>query len=44
MGAGTGRGESLKDCFEDYIKEQVAVHMFGYDGFQRGNYFGGELM
>ena len=23
-------------------QEQVAVHMLGFDGIQRGNYFGGE--
>ena len=24
------------------LSEQVAVHMCGFDGIQRGNYFGGE--
>ena len=37
-----------KDYFKDlYIintQEQVAVHMYDFDGVQRGNYFGGELI
>ena len=35
-----------KDYFEDLYdidtQEQVAVHVCGFDGVQRGNYFGGE--
>ena len=36
----------FKEYFEDlyYIKtqEQVALHMCGFNGIRRGNYFGGE--
>ena len=35
-----------KEYFEDVqninTQEEVAVHMCGFDGIQRGNYFGGE--
>ena len=35
-----------KQYFEDlcniYTHEQVAVHMCGFDGIRRGNYFGGK--
>ena len=35
-----------KDYFEDLYnidtQEQVSVHMCGFDGVWRGNYFGGE--
>ena len=35
-----------KNYFEDLYnidtQEQVAVHMCGFDGVQRGNYFGGD--
>ena len=32
--------EYLKICIDS--QEQVAVHICGYDGIRRGNYFGGE--
>ena len=35
-----------KEYFEDLYnidnKDQVAFHMYGFDGIRRGNYFGGE--
>ena len=35
-----------KDYFEDLYnlvtQEEVAVHMYGFGGIRRGNYFGGE--
>ena len=35
-----------KECFEDLYtidtQEELTVHMCGFDGIQRGNYFGGE--
>ena len=32
----------LKDLYNVDTQEQVVVHMCGYDGFRRGNCFGGE--
>ena len=39
-------GNIWKKYFEDLYnrdtQEQVAVHMYGFDGIHRGNYFGGD--
>ena len=32
----------LEDLYDIDTHEQVAVHMCGFDGIRRGNYFGGE--
>ena len=32
----------LKDLYNVDTQEEVGVHMCGYDGVRRGNYFGGE--
>ena len=36
----------LKEYFEDlyniHTQEQIAVHIYGFDGIWRGNHFGGE--
>ena len=32
----------FKDLYNIDTKEQVAFHMFVFDGIRRGNYFGGE--
>ena len=47
--AGTGGGRARKiweEYFEDLYnidtQEDVTVHMCGFDGIRRGNYFGGE--
>ena len=32
----------LEDLYSIDTQEQVAVHMCGFDGIRRGNYFGGE--
>ena len=47
VGTGVGQSEKdLEDYFEDLYnidtKEEITVHMCGFDGIQRGNYFGGE--
>ena len=34
--------EYLEDLYNVDTQEQVAVHMCGFDGIRRGNYFGGE--
>ena len=34
--------EYFEDLYNIDTQEQVAVHMCGFDGIQRGNYFGGE--
>ena len=34
----------FKDLYNKDTQEQVAVHMFGLNNVQRGNYFGGELI
>ena len=38
----------MKSYFEDLYntgtQEQVTVHMCGFNGVQKGNYFGGELV
>ena len=31
-----------KDLYNIDIQKQIAVHMWGFDGIQRGNYFGRE--
>ena len=36
--------EYYEDLHNTDTKEQVAVHMYGFNGVQRGNYFGGELI
>ena len=36
--------ENFEDLYNVDTQEQVAVHMFGFDGIWRGNYFGGELI
>ena len=33
---------SFEDLYNVDTQEQVAVHMCGFDGIRRGNYFGGE--
>ena len=33
--------EHFEDLYNMDIQDQVAIHMFGFDGIQRGNYFGG---
>ena len=42
-----GARKIWKEYFEDLYnidaQEQAAVHMWGFDGIRRGNYFGGEL-
>ena len=41
-----GEQRIWKDYYEDLYNidplQQVALHMCGFDGVQRGNYFGGE--
>ena len=32
----------FKDLYNVDTQEEVGVHMCGYDGIRRGNYFGGE--
>ena len=32
----------FKDLYNVDTQEEVGVHMCGYDGVRRGNYFGGE--
>ena len=32
----------LEDLYNIDNQEQVAIHMYGFDGVQRGNYFRGE--
>ena len=42
---GTGGGRSAKDLEDLYYidtQEQVAIHICGFDGIRRSNYFGGE--
>ena len=34
--------EYYEDLYNIDTQEQVAVHMFGFDGVRRGNYFGRE--
>ena len=34
--------EYFRDLYDIHTQEQVIVHMYGFDGIQRGNYFGGE--
>ena len=34
--------EYLEDLYIIHTQKQVAGHMWGFDGIQRGNYFGGE--
>ena len=34
--------EYFKDLYNIGIQEQVTVHMCGFDGIQRGNYYEGE--
>ena len=34
----------LEDLYNKDTQEQTAVHMCSFDGFHRGNYFGGELI
>ena len=34
--------EYFEDLYNIDTQEQVAVHMCGFDGIRRGNYFGGE--
>ena len=35
--------EYYEDLYNIDIQEQVAIHMCGFNGIRRGNYFGGEL-
>ena len=37
-----GFGRSYEDLYNIGTEEQVAVHLCGFDGVRRGNYFGGE--
>ena len=34
--------DQVRRIWKEYFEEQVAVHMRGFDGIRRGNYFGGE--
>ena len=34
--------EYLEDLYNIDAQEQVAVHMCGFDGIRKGNYFGGD--
>ena len=34
--------QHYEDLYNLDTQEQVAVHMYGFDGVQIGNYFGGE--
>ena len=34
--------KKFKDLYNINTQEEVLVHMCGYDGVRRGNYFGGE--
>ena len=34
----------FKDLYNLDTQEEIRVHMCGYDGVRRGNYFGGEPM
>ena len=36
--------EYFEDLYNIDTQKQVAVHMCGFDGFRRGNYFGGEVI
>ena len=36
------RKEYFEDLYNIDTQEQVAVHMFGFGGIRRGNYFGGK--
>ena len=36
--------EYYEDLYNIDTHEHVAVHMCGFDGVRRGNYFGGELI
>ena len=44
--------DEVRRIWKDYFKnlynintqEQVTVYMYGFNGIQRGNYFGGELI
>ena len=34
--------EYFEDLYNIDAQKEVAVHMWGFDGIRRGNYFGGE--
>ena len=34
--------EYFENLYNIDIQEEVSVHMYGFDGIRRGNYFGGE--
>ena len=36
--------EYFEDLYNIDTNRQIIVHMCGFDGVQRGNYFGGELI
>ena len=36
--------EYFEDLYNAYTQEQVEVQMCGFDGIQKGNYFGGETI
>ena len=39
---GLAQGEDFEDLYNIDTQEQVAVHVCGFDGIQRGKYFRGE--